>query len=153
MLFCHCVVILKLLGYPTELGALIIRNDAVKLLKKTYFSGGTVAASIADIDFVRRREGVEEYFEDNTISFLSIASIRNGFKILNSLTTSAMCRYEKFHFYNIAKFKDCIRIIEFIFYYISYIIANVHMIACFPQLFHDLIIPFVNVFSVSISHA
>ncbi|KAA3467858.1 molybdenum cofactor sulfurase isoform X1 [Gossypium australe] len=63
----------KLFGYPTGLGALIIRNDAAKLLKKTYFSGG-----------------VEEQFEDGTISFLSIASIRHGFKIFNTLTTSAM---------------------------------------------------------------
>ncbi|XP_022734951.1 molybdenum cofactor sulfurase-like isoform X3 [Durio zibethinus] len=70
----------KLFGYPTGLGALIIRN-------------GTVAASIADIDFVRRRDGVEEHFEDGTISFLSIASIRHGFKIFNTLTTSAMCRH------------------------------------------------------------
>ncbi|XVF18302.1 hypothetical protein REPUB_Repub11eG0009600 [Reevesia pubescens] len=83
----------KLFGYPTGLGALIIRNDAAKLLKKTYFSGGTVAASIADIDFVRRREGVEEHFEDGTISFLSIASICQGFKIFNTLTTSAICRH------------------------------------------------------------
>lgn len=51
---------------------------------------GTVAASIADIDFVKRRKGVEELFEDGTISFLSIASISHGFKILNSLTTSAI---------------------------------------------------------------
>ncbi|XP_021288794.1 molybdenum cofactor sulfurase isoform X2 [Herrania umbratica] len=83
----------KLFGYPTGLGALIVRNDAAKLLKKTYFGGGTVAASIADIDFVRRREGVEEHFEDGTISFLSIASIRHGFKIFSTLTASAMCRH------------------------------------------------------------
>ncbi|KAE8124542.1 hypothetical protein FH972_019417 [Carpinus fangiana] len=80
----------KLFGYPTGLGALIARNDAAKLLKKAYFSGGTVAASIADIDFVKRREGVEELFEDGTTSFLSIASIRHGFKILNSLTISSI---------------------------------------------------------------
>ncbi|GMN56533.1 hypothetical protein TIFTF001_025648 [Ficus carica] len=80
----------KLFGYPTGLGALIVRNDAAKLLKKTYFSGGTVAASIADIDFVKRRKGIEELFEDGTISFLSIASISHGFKILNSLTTTAI---------------------------------------------------------------
>ncbi|KAK7846169.1 molybdenum cofactor sulfurase [Quercus suber] len=75
--------------------------DAAKLLKKAYFSGvfhyksftGTVAASIADIDFVKRREGIEELFEDGTASFLSIASIRHGFKILNSLTLSAIGRY------------------------------------------------------------
>ncbi|XP_020238282.1 molybdenum cofactor sulfurase isoform X3 [Cajanus cajan] len=83
----------KLFGYPTGLGALIVRNDAAKLLKKTYFSGGTVSASIADIDFIKRREGIEELFEDGTISFLSIVSIHHGFKILNSLTVSAISRH------------------------------------------------------------
>ncbi|KAL5545083.1 hypothetical protein UlMin_008867 [Ulmus minor] len=83
----------KLFGYPTGLGALIVRNDAAKLLKKTYFSGGTVAASIADIDFVRKREGVEELFEDGTTSFLSIASIFHGFRILNSLTIPAISQH------------------------------------------------------------
>lgn len=56
---------------------------------------GTVAASIADIDFVKRREGIEELFEDGTAPFLSIASIRHGFKILNSLTISAIGRHVK----------------------------------------------------------
>uniref|UniRef100_A0A1J3IJS7 Molybdenum cofactor sulfurase n=1 Tax=Noccaea caerulescens TaxID=107243 RepID=A0A1J3IJS7_NOCCA len=80
----------KLFGYPTGLGALLVRNDAAKLLKKTYFSGGTVAASIADIDFVKRRERVEDFFEDGSASFLSIAAIRHGFKLLKSLTPSAI---------------------------------------------------------------
>ncbi|TKY68232.1 Molybdenum cofactor sulfurase [Spatholobus suberectus] len=83
----------KLFGFPTGLGALIVRNDAAKLLKKTYFSGGTVSASIADIDFIKRREGIEELFEDGTVSFLSIVSICHGFKILNSLTVSAISRH------------------------------------------------------------
>ncbi|GAB4854748.1 Molybdenum cofactor sulfurase [Ancistrocladus abbreviatus] len=83
----------KLFGYPTGLGALIVRNDAAKLMKKTYFSGGTVAASIADMDFVKQRDKVEELFEDGTASFLSIISIRHGFKILNSLTISAISRH------------------------------------------------------------
>ncbi|KAF5477378.1 hypothetical protein F2P56_004025 [Juglans regia] len=83
----------KLFGYPTGLGALIARNDAAKLLKKTYFSGGTVAASIADTDFIKRREEIEELFEDGTTSFLSIASIRHGFKMLNSLTTPSISRH------------------------------------------------------------
>ncbi|XP_057988840.1 molybdenum cofactor sulfurase isoform X1 [Hevea brasiliensis] len=83
----------KLFGYPTGLGALIVRNDAAKILKKNYFSGGTVAASFADVDFVKRRESVEELFEDGTISFLSIASMCHGFKILNSLTAPRICRH------------------------------------------------------------
>lgn len=83
----------KLFGYPTGLGALIVRNEAAKLLKKTYFSGGTVAASIADIDYVKRREGIEESFEDGTLSFINIASIRHGFEILNTLTTISISRH------------------------------------------------------------
>ncbi|XP_015082926.1 molybdenum cofactor sulfurase [Solanum pennellii] len=80
----------KLFGYPTGLGALIVRKDAAKLMKKTYFSGGTVTAAIADVDFFKRREGVEEFFEDGTISFLSITAIQHGFKIINMLTTSSI---------------------------------------------------------------
>ncbi|CAN4103814.1 unnamed protein product [Withania somnifera] len=83
----------KLFGYPTGLGALIVRNDAAKLMKKTYFSGGTVAAAIADVDFFKRREGIEEFFEDGTISFLSIAAIQHGFKIINMLTSSSISRH------------------------------------------------------------
>lgn len=83
----------KLFGYPTGLGALIVRKDAAKLMKKTYFSGGTVTAAIADVDFFKRREGVEEFFEDGTISFLSITAIQHGFKIINMLTTSSIFRH------------------------------------------------------------
>ncbi|KAK4439592.1 Molybdenum cofactor sulfurase [Sesamum alatum] len=83
----------KLFGYPTGIGALIARNGPAKLLKKTYFSGGTVAASIADVDFYKRRDGIEEYFEDGTLAFVSIASLRHGFKILNTLTISAISRH------------------------------------------------------------
>ncbi|XP_010272263.1 PREDICTED: molybdenum cofactor sulfurase isoform X2 [Nelumbo nucifera] len=83
----------KIFGYPTGLGALIVHTEAAKLLKKTYFSGGTVAASIPDIDFIKRREGFEESFEDGTQSFLSIASIHHGFRIIHSLTASAIARH------------------------------------------------------------
>ncbi|MQL77565.1 hypothetical protein Taro_009983 [Colocasia esculenta] len=71
-------------------------REAARLLRKTYFSGGTVLASIANIDFVKRRECIEQLFEDGTLSFLSIASIRHGFKIINTLTVSAIARGGRF---------------------------------------------------------
>ncbi|EPS65546.1 molybdenum cofactor sulfurase, partial [Genlisea aurea] len=83
----------KIFGYPTGLGALIARNQSANLLKKTYFGGGTVAASIADLDFHKRRESIEEYLEDGTVSFLSIASLQHGFKILDDLTMPAIRRH------------------------------------------------------------
>uniref|UniRef100_A0A0E0LEI6 Molybdenum cofactor sulfurase n=1 Tax=Oryza punctata TaxID=4537 RepID=A0A0E0LEI6_ORYPU len=83
----------KIFGYPTGLGALIVKNEAANLLNKTYFSGGTIAASIADIDFVQKRKNIEQVLEDGTISFLNIASLRHGFKIIEMLTTSAIERH------------------------------------------------------------
>ncbi|XP_042482522.1 molybdenum cofactor sulfurase isoform X2 [Macadamia integrifolia] len=83
----------KIFGYPSGLGALVVRSEAAELLKKKYFGGGTVAACIADVDFVRRRKGIEESFEDGTQSFLSIAAIHYGFRIINSLTISAIARH------------------------------------------------------------
>ncbi|XP_062229533.1 molybdenum cofactor sulfurase [Phragmites australis] len=83
----------KIFGYPTGLGALIVKNEAASLLNKTYFSGGTVAASIADIDFVQRRKSIEQVLEDGTISFLSISSLRYGFKMIDMLTVSAIARH------------------------------------------------------------
>lgn len=53
---------------------------------------GTVAASIADIDFVQKRKSIEQVLEDGTISFLSISSLQYGFKIIDMLTISAIAR-------------------------------------------------------------
>ncbi|CAA6658051.1 unnamed protein product [Spirodela intermedia] len=84
----------KMFGYPTGLGALIIRQDAAKWLRKTYFSGGLYSIGFhSQYDFVKRRESVEQLFEDGTLSFLSIASIRHGFRIINSLTMCAIRRH------------------------------------------------------------
>lgn len=68
----------------------IIENSSN--FKLTWILVGTVAAAIADVDFFKRREGVDEFFEDGTISFLSIAAIQHGFKIINMLTTSLISR-------------------------------------------------------------
>ncbi|XP_020599360.1 molybdenum cofactor sulfurase isoform X2 [Phalaenopsis equestris] len=83
----------KMFGFPTGLGALIVQNEAAGLLNKKYFSGGTVSASIADIDFVKRRESIEQFFEDGTVSFLDIAAIRHGFHIINRLTMPSISRH------------------------------------------------------------
>ncbi|GBG70232.1 hypothetical protein CBR_g6363 [Chara braunii] len=79
----------KMFGYPTGLGALLIRNDAAQILRKRYFGGGTVGISIADIDFMKRRETTEEWLEDGTLPFLEIASLQHGYRFLNRLGTAA----------------------------------------------------------------
>ena len=50
----------KIFGFPTGLGALLVRQDIGKILKKTYFGGGTVLASISGTSFVKHRSGLHE---------------------------------------------------------------------------------------------
>lgn len=90
----------KIFGYPTGLGALLIRRDAASLLKKKYFGGGTVAMSIADADVMRKRDRVEQWLEDGTTSFLGISALRHGFALINrihlpnlNMHTGALTKY------------------------------------------------------------
>lgn len=46
----------KMFGYPTGLGALIVKNSSQGLLNKRYFGGGTVFMVQASEDIVVRRE-------------------------------------------------------------------------------------------------
>ena len=45
----------KIFGYPTGLGALLVRRDAVQVLRKRFFGGGTVEVSVSNADFFRCR--------------------------------------------------------------------------------------------------
>ncbi|KAI5083295.1 hypothetical protein GOP47_0003038 [Adiantum capillus-veneris] len=75
----------KIFGYPTGLGALLIRTQSSGILQKKYFGGGTVAACVADADFVQRRESIEQWLEDGTVPFLGIAALHKGFLTVNRL--------------------------------------------------------------------
>lgn len=41
----------KLFGFPTGLGALLVRNNTASMLKKAYFGGGTAAAYLSGEDY------------------------------------------------------------------------------------------------------
>uniref|UniRef100_A0A3B3Q9F4 Molybdenum cofactor sulfurase n=1 Tax=Paramormyrops kingsleyae TaxID=1676925 RepID=A0A3B3Q9F4_9TELE len=76
----------KMFGFPTGLGALIIRNECLDMLKKTYFGGGTAAAYLAGEDYYVPRFNIDGRFEDGTISFLDIIAVNHGFEALHRLT-------------------------------------------------------------------
>ena len=77
----------KIFGYPTGLGALLIRRDAAVALRRRYYGGGTVTVSVADEDFFRRRAG-EDGWEDGTPSFLAIEALAEGFDQISRLGPS-----------------------------------------------------------------
>jgi selenocysteine lyase/cysteine desulfurase len=71
----------KLFGYPTGIGALVARRDALARLNRPWFAGGTVlyASVAADQHRLRPRN---EGFEDGTPNFLGIAALHAGFDLL-----------------------------------------------------------------------
>ena len=74
----------KMFGMPTGLGALIVDNEAAKLLRKTYFGGGTVSAIASTADYKVLRESIHERFEDGTLPFLEILSLEFGFNYIQT---------------------------------------------------------------------
>jgi selenocysteine lyase/cysteine desulfurase len=79
----------KLFGYPTGLGALVARRDALSRLNRPWFAGGTVTyASVAvDAHLLRQRQ---EGFEDGTPDFLGIAALDAGFALLEEVQMSRL---------------------------------------------------------------
>ena len=77
----------KLFGFPTGIGALLVRNDSCHLLDKKYFGGGTVWSYLSRHSFHLRKE-IPEFFEEGTVSYQSIFALHHGFQTLRSLGLS-----------------------------------------------------------------
>lgn len=76
----------KIFGYPTGLGALLVRRDVMPYLCKKYFGGGTLLAGAADSSFmVPRPQLTAGHFEDGTANFHSLAAVVCGFPFLARL--------------------------------------------------------------------
>jgi selenocysteine lyase/cysteine desulfurase len=71
----------KMFGYPTGVGCLLIRNDAIGRLKRPWFAGGTV-----NFATVQGRHHIlaprEAGFEDGTCNYLSIPAVAIGLRHL-----------------------------------------------------------------------
>jgi len=74
----------KLFGYPTGLGALVARREALDRLRRPWFAGGTVTYASVHADTHRLRPG-HEAFEDGTQNFLGIAALDAGFALLDEI--------------------------------------------------------------------
>jgi len=71
----------KLFGYPTGLGALILRKEALAKLRRPWFAGGTVRYASVHANQHRLHDGAEG-FEDGTPDFLGLAALPAGFALL-----------------------------------------------------------------------
>jgi selenocysteine lyase/cysteine desulfurase len=67
----------KVFGYPTGVGCLIARRDALARLRRPWFAGGTIKAVSALGDW-HVLAADESAFEDGTLNFLSIPDVAVG---------------------------------------------------------------------------
>jgi molybdenum cofactor sulfurtransferase len=74
----------KMFGYPTGLGALIARKEALAKLHRPWFAGGTITVASVQGDKYYRADGASA-FEDGTIDYLNIPAIEIGLKHLESI--------------------------------------------------------------------
>lgn len=77
-----CLSFYKMFGYPTGVGALIARREALRRLRRPWFSGGTVRFASAQ-NKLHLLEVSSEAFEDGTLNFLSIAAVPIGLDFLD----------------------------------------------------------------------
>ncbi|XP_048007265.1 molybdenum cofactor sulfurase [Leguminivora glycinivorella] len=81
-----CISFYKIFGYPTGLGALLIKNSSANVLNdKQYFGGGTVDIVLSTEDFHMKRTVLHERFEDGTLNFLSIIALKHCFDTMQNL--------------------------------------------------------------------
>ena len=71
----------KMFGYPTGVGCLLIRNDALKRLRRPWFAGGTVNFTTVQGQRHVLSSG-EAGFEDGTLNYLSIPAVEIGLRHL-----------------------------------------------------------------------
>jgi molybdenum cofactor sulfurtransferase len=74
----------KMFGYPTGLGALIARRQALAKLHRPWFAGGTITVASVQGDRYYMAEGASA-FEDGTIDYLNIPAVEIGLKHIESI--------------------------------------------------------------------
>ena len=74
----------KMFGYPTGVGALIARKQALAKLHRPWFAGGTITVASVQGDKYYMADGASA-FEDGTLDYLNIPAIEIGLKHLEAI--------------------------------------------------------------------
>lgn len=73
----------KMFGYPTGVGCLIARRDALATLRRPWFAGGTITVASVQGDKHYLADGPAA-FEDGTIDYLSLPAVEIGLRHIQS---------------------------------------------------------------------
>jgi molybdenum cofactor sulfurtransferase len=74
----------KMFGWPTGVGALLARREALARLERPWFSGGTVVAAFVQREWYESAPGAA-HFEDGTVNFLNLPAVEIGLRFLDGI--------------------------------------------------------------------
>lgn len=74
----------KMFGFPTGVGALVVKKSFLAQLKRPWFAGGTVDVVQVPGSIVTRSHSLHEQFEDGTINYLTLPAITDGLRFLSA---------------------------------------------------------------------
>jgi molybdenum cofactor sulfurtransferase len=74
----------KMFGWPTGVGCLLARREALAKLERPWFSGGTIVAAFVQREWYQSAPGAA-HFEDGTVNFLSLPAIEIGLRHLDRI--------------------------------------------------------------------
>ena len=75
----------KIFGYPTGIGALLARHDALRLLQRPWFAGGTITIVSTKGEGWHYMIDGHPAFEDGTVNYLSIPAVEIGLRYIQSV--------------------------------------------------------------------
>jgi molybdenum cofactor sulfurtransferase len=79
----------KMFGWPTGVGVLIARRDALAKLERPWFSGGTIVAAFVQREWYQSAPG-HAHFEDGTVNFLNLPAVEIGLRLLDRIGIDAI---------------------------------------------------------------
>ncbi len=74
----------KMFGFPTGVGALIARREALDTLRRPWFAGGTIDVASVQADRFVRAPGARA-FEDGTVDFANLPAVEGGLDLIESV--------------------------------------------------------------------
>jgi molybdenum cofactor sulfurtransferase len=74
----------KMFGWPTGVGCLIARRDALAKLQRPWFSGGTIVAAFVQREYYQSAPGAA-HFEDGTVNYLNLPAVEIGLRFLDRI--------------------------------------------------------------------
>ncbi len=67
----------KMFGWPSGVGCLLARREALAKLERPWFSGGTIVAAFVQREWYQSAPGAA-HFEDGTVNFLNLPAVEIG---------------------------------------------------------------------------